>query len=297
MGFTADKSGDMYRNLMLVIVFLFPLHLLGVEHTSLDSLLTRDYHILKQGRPHPLFVHLSKEDYVGLFSEGITESLSFMKTVLHKRRSIRLYKKGIKQVKKDVERADHCHGISPYSLDHRMKTSLRKWSHQGHDSFDAFVGEWFGMWKTDFVNHLWLPSHHLGPDGIQLAPQLILQAVQSVFTGDGIAWNFMVQAQGQTYLLGYACHAREDGKIYLKRPHLGLAQQDQSVIWITKDHIYSEFVCHDPTCRGLPRHYVISGLYFGRKKTYKMEIKEVFQAIYTDDPTQRPRWAKLNGQE
>lgn len=157
-----------------------------------------------------------------------------------------------------------------------------------NEALNRFSGTWFGKWRNDRVNHLWLPVRQAYvEDEVGFA----VIGFQSCFTGDGIGWNYVVEWQGETMILGFVYHFNEAGSISAENPHYAFLNQGDQLIWVSDNHIYYESVCDSDDQRDTPL-YTITGVQykFGSKG---FEVSEGFQAIYQSEAKKKPIFQRL----
>lgn len=144
------------------------------------------------------------------------------------------------------------------------------------EMLDRFSGPWFGHWNGKKVRHFWLRSEMWKPPVITEDSSLMVIAHQSVFTGDGFGWNYLILKNDKPYVAGYVCHFSDDGEVFLRRPHLGSVVAN-GLVWVTREHVFFEFVC--TVHHWLPKHYVIFSV--PRKDAMtKASISEVVHEVY-----------------
>lgn len=252
--------------------------------TVLDSLLKADFASLQRQQAMPL---ADADTFRGYFRKGISACRRsfFRNDQSSKLKQRRQYRKRIKLVQKALQHKTNWHQTFPPGPPIRPQRDMRKWSASGDYLFSHFSGRWHGKWRDELVDHLWLPPHK--QLNIPLGDQTHLIAFQSVYTGDGIAWNYLLKTGNRHLIIGFACHTDKSGKVYMERPHVGIPEGDDWIVWLTIDHVYLEFICASPACILKVRHYVISGIYFPDNSQAR---DEPFQAIYTIDPAIRPNW-------
>lgn len=141
-----------------------------------------------------------------------------------------------------------------------------------------FSGKWFGRWRNSNVNHTWLSPVKLNKTISIDSLSFSVKAYQSAFTGDGLGWNYLIEQDHELYLLGMTYHYQA-GEITMRRPHVGLSQSEDTIVWLTKDHTYYEYTCQCDNI-GLPEHYLIDGVYF-YEDSERVEKAEGFRAIYS----------------
>lgn len=248
-------------------------------------LLIRDYQALITNKESEICSIVSESGFIDLFNNGIKESFLMLQNTLADKnisRHPRKLKKALRLVK------TFKHPVSSKSPKFRKKIAIS--SNKNHYSaFADFRGKWHGKWKDNNVNQLWLAPKYVDVQlGFENKKEIILKAFQTVFIGDGIGWNYTVEFKGKTFVLGFTYHFNKNHEIYLERPHLGFIQKDNAIVWLTKDHIYIEFICKNEKCIAMPLHYCISGVHF--EALDKNRYKEAFQAIYTADKDVRPQF-------
>lgn len=253
--------------------------LLSQDHESLQNNVRRDY-----------MGQVSKDYFTELFYEGIERANQLFYREYFTKYAQKKYTKGVKKIIHSYASTSEYHSIEKHLIDKNIQGSLGVWP--ADSIFDVFSGEWYGTWKSEEVDHFWLRTQKLPNLSVFEEMEFSIVAFQSVYTGDGIGWNYLMEKEGMRYMLGFVVHFNEAGNIYLKRPHIGIPQLNGSIIWKTKDHMYVEFVCNKHSCDIKPEHYVITGISFiSRKKNLK--LIESFQAIYTRDSMMRPDWLSL----
>lgn len=253
---------------------------------EISQLVIDDYYQLISDSPKTHLFSIDADSFSKLFEGGLEQSLFMLQNTLADKnisRHPRKLKKALRLVK------TFKHPISSKSAKFQKKIAMS--SNKNHYSaFADFRGKWHGKWKDSNVNQLWLAPKYVE---VQLEfenkKEIILKAFQTVFIGDGIGWNYTVEFKGKTFVLGFTYHFNKNQEIYLERPHLGFIQKDNAIVWLTKDHIYIEFICKNEKCIGMPLHYCISGVHF-EAYDKKISFKETFQAIYTADKEIRPKF-------
>ena len=204
----------------------------------------------------------------------------------------RIYTRGIKKIVALHKKMSALHSIEGHFADKKMWRSWGTSSMAEKSVFDPFSGEWHGKWRSEKVDHLWLPTHRLPVLGAFDHTAISVLAFQSVYTGDGIGWNYLVQHEEMQFIVGFVGHFNDEGVIYMKRPHIGISHPNGALIWKTKDHMYLEFVCRAHNCHKETEHYVITGISYDPRKR-KLKPLEAFQAIYTREPMHRPNCVSI----
>lgn len=244
----------------------------------LKELLKKDYNELSKQINSRFFKKISLKTFTSLFYEGIHQSIPFIES-FRQPEQINLYQKRIRKILRSRRvAAINQHKIMPLRIDKKSCKAMLNWSGSGHQVFSAFSGRWFGHWESNRVEHYWLPPRNVSGLPHSFPFGVSIQAYQSAFTGDGFGWNYQIHRNGKSSIIGYVCHFDAHGNIYMKRPHIGVPQSDNSIIWMTNDHVYYEFICRNEKHQNLSTHYVISGAYFQKGK----KILKVFQEIYVN---------------
>ncbi len=113
--------------------------------------------------------------------------------------------------------------------------------------YGAFEGKWFGIWDRNNVDHHWGEFIFLNPVrsfGMTNGEPVRLLGYQYAWVGDGYGLNQLASSPdgSKTFLLGYIVHVR-DGDInqeVIRRPHVGVIDGANRLIWITKSEIFFE---------------------------------------------------------
>lgn len=253
-----------------------------VVPTKINNWIIDDYHRLKSNFQDGNLFDLNAESFIKLFLQGLEGSFQMHQDFIEsKTRYPEVLKMGMPML------TDLSHPLPKRRLRLLKKGHLKSNRHH-YEVFADFRGMWHGKWKENKVDQSWQSPRYVDePLGFEGFNDLSLKAFQTVHIGDGIGWNYTVEKAGKTIVLGFTFHFNEHNEIYLRRPHLGFVQKKNTLLWLTKDHIYIEFICKSKKCKKLPLHYSISGLSF-EKSREKLTLKEAFQAIYTTDPKVRP---------
>lgn len=252
---------------------------------QVNYLLKKDYEALSETLNQQRYANISTNALDSLFFEGISESVLFLDDLIKDNKE-KTYKKLIKKI---TNFNSENHELHPTGFENN-KAYLNLGTSQNYsfnyEVFADFRGKWYGRWKDDEVNQHWLSPQHMNYEIKIKDKKIKLKSFQTVSIGDGIGWNYNIEFDNKSYIIGYTCHLDDNGSIYLKRPHVGVNQKNKSSIWLTKDHIYLEFICKSENCLDLPLHYVITGTSFNNKSTNPTELN-AFQTIYTVDPDVR----------
>ncbi len=252
-------------------------HELECETISLTNLKKfktshRQYNRIRKPAKSELLTYLNKQHFQIMFREGLACSAHLLKKIIEEKEwnrdslqshFFRVYDTLIESEIEDNHKPSFSSGWGGFK---ENRHTLKK-----------FSGKWFGKWRNDEVNHLWLRPVKTNKTFRIGTEEAYLRAYQSAFIGDGIGLNYLIEWDGEFYLLGMTYHYQE-GEIIMKRPHIGLSQSENTIVWLTKDHIYFEYLCN---CNkiGLPEHYVIDGVYF-HKDHEEVKSAEGFRAIY-----------------
>ncbi len=247
------------------------------QKSELDKLLLSDQQLLIENCNASAFQQISETVFISQFYEGISQCLLFLEQLLQ-RENLKMQHRRLKKTITHHEAKQIGHPILPNPMDKRIKKILQLNSDNGDRIFDSFSGKWFGHWNNYRMEHHWLPPKAIDTT-LLIFPEVSLQVYQTAYTGDGFGWNYQIKKNGTSLLMGYVCHINAQGQIIQKRPHIGLPQPDNSIIWITKDHIYFEYICPDPNHKNVPKHYVITGAQF-RGKEMVPKTHFAFQEIY-----------------
>jgi len=257
----------------------------------INPYLRQDYTSLQRKVGSRPMDQLSKEQFISLFYKGIEKAHELFSEEYYSKNARKKYEKGVKKILHAHRSLLENHGIEIPLINPNIQPSLKAWSMVGDSIFESFSGEWYGSWRAQDVNHYWLPTHNLSflsMDGIEIS----VLAFQSVFTGDGIGWNYVIQKEDIKFLLGFVVHFNDLGRIYLERPHIGIPQENGAIIWKTKDHMYLEFVSSLHRYNKEEECYIIVGIsFYAHKKN--LRLIEAFRAIYTRNPMLRPEWVSL----
>ena len=168
-------------------------------------------------------------------------------------------------------------------------------------AFSDFNGRWYGIWDGQPVDHNWhttRPGNSLTKDLATKFPNL--KAYQYAWIGDGFGWNYLAkpeQSAGQV-VLGFVHHLQpfQPKQIRSDFPLVGFKDEGNRLIWVTPSHIFFEEVFTDSTKNiskdGTPL-YAITGFDYSWKDGEIIPAAEGFQAIYSRNPDQRPKFLKF----
>ncbi len=161
-------------------------------------------------------------------------------------------------------------------------------------AFAPFSGKWYGLWDIHPVDHDWSPVRKFTPPSRLGCAGTALAGQQFAWIGDGFGWNYVSLVNGdpdRPVILGMVYHLRgEPPRIYLSRPHVGLYGGPGKLIWITAKEIFFEetFAANPDTSS--PDRYAITGMFYSIADGRLSNVGKGFQAVYTRDPTDRPKW-------
>ena len=190
--------------------------------------------------------------------------------------------------------------LDPKTLIQRVKGD-KKTLELAPDTYAAFAGKWFGRWDGSDVDHHWdryqtqVPPLEIS-DGTE--PGSILLGFQYAWVGDGYALNHLAKDDKSNphraaYLLGYVIHLNEKNLLdeTARRPHVGIIDGPDRLIWITADEVFLEEVIRD--ANGVESKYSITGFRYEAdpKHAGRLIAQQGFQAIYArDDSSPRTPW-------
>ncbi len=162
-------------------------------------------------------------------------------------------------------------------------------------AFAAFSGKWFGLWEGLPVDHDWSETAPFDPPLTLSHPSLDLHALQYAWIGDGFGWNILVSQPDEPtrkFILGSVYHVRDRDrkKIYLHRPHAGIAPDPRTLVWITRNEVFFEEVPEVPANR---ERYFIHGFFYARDGAALGFPRGGFSAAYGRDPDNRLPWLPL----
>ncbi len=243
------------------------------EHLEADFKLLKAEHCTKG-----VLKSVTLDEFILLFYEGVNECLSFLSTFNCNRS---LYKRRAKVLRKQFKKGKSKHPIFPKLNRRSIRKAFNSGSKECSESFDTFKGKWFGHWQSMLVEHYWLPTTLLNTPVKVRNYTANIEAYQTAFVGDGFGWNYQIRINKYSYILGFVCHLNSEGDVYMKRPHIGIQHHQNSMLWLTKDHVYYEFVCNTKAHKNLPKHYVISGGLFNDRLKHK-KLTQLFQDVYFD---------------
>lgn len=246
---------------------------------ALNSLLSNDFNTIIQSIDVAMASNISETKFLQLFDEGLRQGFQMLLYNLEYDR-FKLHRKRIRTSKRLLTTSRFCHPVFHGRIKLR-KSGKTKVNGNHYGIFADFRGKWFGLWKEHRINQCWLAPRYIRAFFEHNGHTTLLKSFQTVAIGDGIGWNYTIEYKKKLYLLGYTVHFNGEGKIYLKRPHLGMAQKQNALLWITKNNYYLEYICKSEKCSALPLHYCISGSYF--RKSDDVSPVEIFQAVYLSD--------------
>ena len=247
------------------------------EETNIHQLLKEDYTALKSNKDFQLQEKISTQEFILLFFEGIHESISLLEAI-KKEKQTDQYQDLIEKTLELQSQKPLKHSLKISNVLYEYSEDITNNAIDGYKLFNFFSGRWFGLWGTDIVQHQWLLPWKLN-SLIPNTDNYSISSFQTAWTGDGFGWNYQIQKNGKSYIIGYVCHFNESGKVTMKRPHIGFPQPNNSIIWLTKDHVYIESICENQEYSTNPKHYVISGSYFNDKQQPAVILK-TFQEVY-----------------
>tara|TARA_R110002073_G_scaffold108336_8_gene243573 strand:+ start:7292 stop:8152 length:861 start_codon:yes stop_codon:yes gene_type:complete len=248
------------------------------KNSLISEFLKEDLKELKTQSNSIFFKHISSEKFTTLFYEGVCESASFLDSFILTGQ-IEKYKKQIQKAVLSHQKTQIQHDITSEFENNSFLNTIYHGAINGYNLFNLFSGKWFGHWNLKRVEHYWLTPRLVENPKSAETFEISIESFQSAFTGDGFGWNYQICKDDTSYIVGFVCHYNSNGEIIMKRPHIGIPQADNSIIWITRNHVYFEFVCKDLNHRDLSTHYVISGASFQENDAF-FEITKTFQAVY-----------------
>ncbi len=163
--------------------------------------------------------------------------------------------------------------------------------------YGSFEGKWFGIWDKRKVDHHWGSYVSSNPVRSYLADgkSVRLNGYQYAWVGDGYGLNHVCSsADGKrNYLLGYVVHIRDQNveKEVVRRPHVGVIDGTDRLIWITKGEVFFEEAIRmgDPSTH----RYYITGFNYAWEND-AVTIRDGFMAVYSRDPARREPWRRLS---
>jgi hypothetical protein len=164
-----------------------------------------------------------------------------------------------------------------------------------HIAYGRFQGKWYGLWDKMSVDHHW--SEIVEPENPQRVSikgekPVWIRSYQYCWVGDGYGLNMIATADPDSktsdFLLGYVIHV-ENGDIEKptkRRPHVGLFVNEGKLIWITAGEVFLE-----ESFKVSPgvEAYAITGFFY-KVSDGILQTTQCFQAIYTREPENRPKW-------
>ncbi|MEO1487592.1 MAG: hypothetical protein AAFU57_17785 [Bacteroidota bacterium] len=239
------------------------------------SHLSKDYQLLNDFGAIEMQYQVSEEDFQTFFWKGVSASIDFYHTHQGNRRIVQNI------IKQDL--------LQHSDLRHRLKKPRLCETNLEHasEALNQFSGNWYGQWAGDNVNHLWLP---VTLTDTLVNNQLRLLGFQSCYTGDGLGWNYIVENNEETVVLGYVYHF-EEGILTAENPHYAYCNTEHQLTWVSNDNIYYEFTHSDPSTPN-EKQYVITGASYTESKK---ELKSLsgFQAVYSSKKKTTPVFQHL----
>jgi hypothetical protein len=175
--------------------------------------------------------------------------------------------------------------------------------------FDRFDGQWFGTWRELTVNHDWKPSQQFEPARSLMDSQPAILTLQYAWIGNGFGWNYLAQDASQSdrrdspghYVLGmvYYLDASDYDVIVDETPHVGFADGENRLLWITARGLYLEEAFYDLPREGAsqrsdrPDRYVITAITHSLLSDKPSVDPVAIQATYTRDPNARPAFREF----
>ena len=173
--------------------------------------------------------------------------------------------------------------------------------------YGSFEGKWYGLWDGNPVDHHWGGYQDLATPkkfDIENEDGVHLVGYQYAWVGDGYGVNHIATSVdgSKKFLLGYVVHVRDEDplKEFARRPHVGVIDGPDRLIWITKAGVYLE-----ETIRGSSRdedRYYITGFRYSyeKPKTDKSASNQkqlgdfvagqAFQVVYSRSESGREPW-------
>lgn len=165
--------------------------------------------------------------------------------------------------------------------------------------YGSFGGKWHGLWEQNEVDHHWSeyvaldqPLSFETPD----TENVDLIGYQYAWVGDGYALNHAARSAdgSRIFLLGYVVHIRDRDleQEVIRRPHVGVVDGPNRLIWITKSEVFFEESF--PADESKNESYCITGFRYridrNAPNSSTLIAKEAFQTIYARDENGRTPW-------
>ncbi len=234
------------------------------NNTDLSEQLTKDYQEIFEYSERIKRYGITQEKFESFFRKGVTESFNFHQTSYPIEQSYlnRMIKKKL---------------MNQSGTKHPLKkpSKISSKSSKGLAVLNSFSGEWFGIWKSMSVQHLWLPFRKRY---LKIDDSYEVIGFQTCFTGDGFGWNYLVQIKGERFILGYVYHFNENGKLISENPHYAFLNDQSQLSWVSDNYIYYEFVCDDTNC-AREKHYVINAIPYTTPKE-RPKFGLAYQTVY-----------------
>jgi len=160
--------------------------------------------------------------------------------------------------------------------------------------YGSFQGKWFGIWDQKRVDHHWDEYTTLKPAQsfeISGSEPVKLLGYQYAWVGDGYGLNHFASSPdgSRKFLLGYVVHIRDRDlkQEVARRPHLGVIDGPDRLIWITKSEIFFEEMIRGET-KALDQYYITGFRYSIIQR--ELVAKNAFQSVYSRNPDKRKPW-------
>lgn len=182
--------------------------------------------------------------------------------------------------------------------------------------YGSFAGKWYGLWEENEVDHHWgdyvkleQPLSFVADDSstgddakgsggakVDEAPDdrdsVNLIGYQYAWVGDGYGLNHVAQSVDgkENFLLGYVIHVKDKDleKEVIRRPHVGVIDGTDRLIWITKGEVFFEESISDSN----GSRYFITGFRYEIKSDEngkRLLANDGFQAVYSRAEFPLPR--------
>ncbi len=168
----------------------------------------------------------------------------------------------------------------------------------GARGFARFTGRWYGSWDGRDVDHHWTMVQRAALQFDDHDP-FDVDRLQYAWIGDGFGWNALTiphdlepeHEHDVGAILGAVYHVRngDPNAIQIYRPHVGIADLDGRLIWITQREVFLEEVLPES-----PPRYAITGFHYQDRDGVIAIRGSAFQAIYTRTPGDRPRFHRFH---
>ncbi len=225
--------------------------------------LLNDYSMIYAFSPKMKKYNMNRANFEKLFREGLEKAFCFHQSENHFNQS------NINQIVEEKLSYSLC-------LKHALKRPSINTIEidKSVEVLNSFSGQWHGKWQSMNVRHLWLPTRKCNS---KYGFEYKIIGFQTCFTGDGFGWNYLIQKDGKTIILGHVYHFDEHGILDYENPHYAFLNNQKQLTWISDTHIYYEFVCTNRNCRS-DNHYVITALPYSNESAIKFGSPH--QAIY-----------------